>query len=368
MGSWLPHLENQRIQRVCSTLLGPLEHESIDAWRRAVLAGVRDLTSMDAAHFAIAPFEGVAKFHVEGFDQSAVREYVNDWHHQDEVYAHLQKRGSGPYTSERYQLVDNFGERRRTSAIWNEWYVPNRYVASAGAVLMTRDLFAQIALISDREDDPRMGEVAFRQFTAIHTAMESGVRSLQLLHGIRTLLGQVLDQIPAPVALFDRRARPLHWNSALREVLASELGQADSKEGELRVLAGRAVSAMRSGRLLGVHPGTAWAGFRIRATWIQRALGLEEAALMLILERPVSEVITEARARQFGLTARQAQVAVRIARGMRTKEIAADLGLRPTTTAHHIERAMNRLGARNRAAVGPALRGDPPPHILRADE
>lgn len=55
------------------------------------------------------------------------------------------------------------------------------------------------------------------------------------------------------------------------------------------------------------------------------------------------------------MTARQRQVAELAAQGLTTKEIARDLGIRPTTAKKHLGRAMKHLGVSRRAAIGRRL-------------
>ena len=55
------------------------------------------------------------------------------------------------------------------------------------------------------------------------------------------------------------------------------------------------------------------------------------------------------------MTARQRQAAELAAQGLTNKEIARDLGIRPTVAKKHVERAMKRLGVNRRAAIGRRL-------------
>jgi len=350
--------DDDQIRRTCSVLASPLEYVSPNAWRRATLDSLKELTGLAGVQFAIAPFEGVEKFVVEGFDPHALVNYVRDWHHQDEVFAHFAKLGSGPYTRERYSAVDDFGERRRHTAVWNEFYVPNGYIGCAGCILQSPSVFAQLAVHTSRIDDPRVGERAFRQFGAVYSSMESGVRTLRLVHQVRSMLGSVLDQLPTPVALFDQRARAIHWNTALRAQIAAEPRAASSLEAAIAALAGRAVSALRGGNVLPVADTQTLLGYTARVSWVHQVLSLSEPAVMIVFEPTRQVVVTEAVARHRGLSPRQAEAAVYVTKGLRTKEIARAMKLPPTTTAHHIEAAMRKLGVNNRAAVAPALRGE----------
>lgn len=66
--------------------------------------------------------------------------------------------------------------------------------------------------------------------------------------------------------------------------------------------------------------------------------------------------------RRFGLTPRQTEVALLLARGMRNEAIARALGVTPHTARRHTEGVLRRLGAGSRAEVaallGPLLPND----------
>ncbi len=55
--------------------------------------------------------------------------------------------------------------------------------------------------------------------------------------------------------------------------------------------------------------------------------------------------------RPAGLTEREAEVVGLLARGLQTKQIAADLGISPKTADHHIQNAYAKMGVSTRAAA-----------------
>jgi len=58
---------------------------------------------------------------------------------------------------------------------------------------------------------------------------------------------------------------------------------------------------------------------------------------------------------RFSLTAREAEVAALAASGYRDAEIAAELGIAPTTVRTHLTRAIDKAGARTRSGLAAAL-------------
>ena len=95
---------------------------------------------------------------------------------------------------------------------------------------------------------------------------------------------------------------------------------------------------------------------------VYRVLCVEPAAgaggapqLMLRVERVGP--VTPAMGAPYGLTPREAHIAVRLARRQTTAEIAGELAISPHTVRHHTERVLAKLGVRSREAVRRKLLG-----------
>jgi DNA-binding CsgD family transcriptional regulator len=71
---------------------------------------------------------------------------------------------------------------------------------------------------------------------------------------------------------------------------------------------------------------------------------------------PMLDSVPEERMRSLGLSAREAEMAVLIARGLANKEIAADLGISPATVRTHIYNLYQKAGARSRVELLNKLR------------
>ncbi len=69
------------------------------------------------------------------------------------------------------------------------------------------------------------------------------------------------------------------------------------------------------------------------------------------------ELTDDALREQYGLTAREVEVARLLADGLSNSEVAERLGVRENTARNHTERVMKKLGTSKRARVGPILRG-----------
>lgn len=71
---------------------------------------------------------------------------------------------------------------------------------------------------------------------------------------------------------------------------------------------------------------------------------------------PVLDFVPEERIRALGLSGREAQMAVLIARGLANKKIAAELGISPATVRTHIYNLYQKAGARSRVELINKLR------------
>lgn len=87
--------------------------------------------------------------------------------------------------------------------------------------------------------------------------------------------------------------------------------------------------------------------------------GANGAALVLVVERQSSpDLSVESVAIRFGLTHRQATVAILLARRHSNAEIARMLAVSPHTARHHTERVLERLGVSSRMDVAALLLAD----------
>jgi len=71
---------------------------------------------------------------------------------------------------------------------------------------------------------------------------------------------------------------------------------------------------------------------------------------------PVLDSVPEERMRSLGISGREAEMAVMIARGLANKEIAAELGISPATVRTHIYNLYQKAGARSRVELLNKLR------------
>jgi DNA-binding CsgD family transcriptional regulator len=168
-----------------------------------------------------------------------------------------------------------------------------------------------------------------------------------------------LDAIPEALLVAAPGGRTLHRNAALERLLAAEperdlvLATLHAMAAEVR--APRLVAAATPARTLA----TALGAYRLHAALAPAALWGVEGAVQLTVEsaRPPAARGADAVPAALGLTPREAEVAVLLARRARDPEIAAALGVSVHTARHHTEKVLRKLGLRRRTDVAAVLAG-----------
>lgn len=165
------------------------------------------------------------------------------------------------------------------------------------------------------------------------------------LASIRDGLLLFVERLSACVAVCAPRGRILHVNPPLRRLLRVVPSNAELAESITRAAAGLAERGASAAAMGGTFSA------RLHATRIgPRQVG-PGGALIAVLVDPVAapgELQGTLQGR-FGLTTREAEVAVLLARGLSTKAIALDLDISWHTARGHVERAMRKLDVRSRS-------------------
>jgi DNA-binding CsgD family transcriptional regulator len=177
---------------------------------------------------------------------------------------------------------------------------------------------------------------------------------------------RLLNALARPILVADETGRVLYQTPALRECLdhASVLerhqlqraldhalshlcsrlrNQSDTGASTRPVVLNRQVLTNRS-------------EFRLRGVLVPPAVLLNQRGILLELERTGKrKVHMEDLCVQFGLTAREVEVAALIARGLSDQAIATRLGISPRTAEHHTEHVLRKLRVDCRSAVAALL-------------
>lgn len=99
------------------------------------------------------------------------------------------------------------------------------------------------------------------------------------------------------------------------------------------------------GMVSAVAPGRSGRWIRLHASWLGLD-GVGKAAVVLEPTRPVE--LAEILCRAYDLTDRQRQVAMWVARGLSSKEMASELGISPMTVNDHLKAVFSKVGVQSR--------------------
>lgn len=175
---------------------------------------------------------------------------------------------------------------------------------------------------------------------------------------------RLLDALARPILVADIDGRTLYETPTLRECLADASKQERTElERELGASVKRLCARARTQSTDGARPAvlnrqvlTQRSEFRLRGVLLPPPVLPNRYGVLLELERIDKRAIrTDDLRLRFGLTARQAEVAKLVARGLSDHAIGVRLGISLRTAEHHTEHVLRKLGADSRSAVAALL-------------
>jgi DNA-binding CsgD family transcriptional regulator len=207
---------------------------------------------------------------------------------------------------------------------------------------------------------------------AIAPAFRAGVSAWVDATTSRSAIARMLDSLGDPALIFDTTGALVHANpSAVRmdasrsgsriqseaQCIAWTIGASARRRASSRQTGTRAEPATESVVVRRVRDGATV--YELRGSIVGgQLLGAGPAVLVTITTAMSEPLSDEALRSDFGLTAREIQVARLIAEGLSNSEIADRLGVRFFTARNHVERTLAKLGVPSRNRVGPLLRNE----------
>lgn len=211
----------------------------------------------------------------------------------------------------------------------------------------------------DRRDSPGYSAEGFQKLRLLVPAFLAGVRASSRWIDRWDELFAVLDRIPQPLALFDARGRRLHANRPLVQLL-SEQPTDDDLFGAIDKLAEVFADRLRGpvgaqdevSATVGCRLERGGRGYRLSAVYGPSPAAGEEKTILVHVDR-AGTLLPEATALQerHGLTPRQAEVALLLARGHSDKAIARRLDISWHTARSHVRNVLSKLSISSRAQV-----------------
>lgn len=365
--------DQTRLADATRTLVSPLEYPDVDAWRRAVNQALKPLLRADKATFQLPGQGGQTLFSddLSGEDLGAYLPLVRRmqrrlWGTPRMIF----KRVVALRVCDRRSLYAGDLGRYYQTEYYNEFIRPMRaYDALMTAVpLPDGGMPVQLYFHHDRPHGGAFEPRAHALLRLLHPALEAGIAAQITFGAQRARLGAALDAVTHGALLFDLRGMVLHRNPA-----ASSLIEGDPEghhiEGTARELA-RSFGSIELRRPatslapVGEEPTsrnvrTSLGHYRLRGSLLNGARGFMPPLIMIIVSRPSGMAAASEAAlpeptdlrRRFDLTARQAEVALLLARRLSNREIARALFISPHTAKNHTEMVLRKLGISSRREV-----------------
>jgi DNA-binding CsgD family transcriptional regulator len=359
-----------RMGLAADALLSPLAGPSPEAWRAGVSHAMRELFGVDNALFVL-PDGPRVRFYSDSvptpvlarFDQltraeqrsgriRAVDALVDTW---------FQRRAAMGVEVYNEPLNDSMldGQLHR-STIVNEAVRPGGMYDFLGFMTACAGSEMMLFMGHDRPGGSRFGSTGELQvLRALLPAFRAGHHALAAFGARRAALSATLDAMSDALLVVGPDGRPVHRNAALGALLAGDpqrerleraLSAAARSVGGARQVMPNALAATEQ------QVTTAVARYAVRVMRMPPELLGEPGGALVSVTRAEAELPAEqALAARFGLTRRETEVALALARRLTNAEVALALGISPHTAERHTERVLAKLGVRSRHDVAACL-------------
>jgi DNA-binding CsgD family transcriptional regulator len=358
----------ERLQAALTTLLSPLQYEQLDEWRTAARKAIEPLVGADKSTFVL-PLEGEPLIQCDAADQAAYTAYM-EYYIQLDTGFHVTRRERNLEVSHAAMVYDYATISR--SELYNDWAC--RYgmlTPLAMAIDVTASPYpATLSFHCQTERPPDSLSPKMAVLHLLLPAFKAGVFTCCQVAGQRATFVGLIDQLPGGIAAYDGSGRLVHQNPALTRLLMSEpqaaLVRTELERTASLVGAVGTRSKLKSRARSLSEPvqrriRTARSQYIIRGSYVGHDLLPRPAVVIVFLEDTSAESLTSAElATQYGLTARELQVAGLLAQGRSSAQVARELSFTVHTARRHTEHVLLKLGLHSRAEVGAKLRARPP--------
>lgn len=370
MSLYLDASARRHLTAAQQALLAPLAHESVEAWMLAVNECLRRLLGADHSIAFILDERGI-DFISDDTETELLHPLRDRFLGYDEAgyatFEPLDGEPAGSFFVERmHRLRRSHGSGAsldlalgashtiKRADHFQSTHVPAGmcFMAGMGTPLSVGEVTTCIAF--ERSDMKGYSEEGLLKLQLLVPAYEAGVQAWRRTAAIR----DALDSAGEPLAVFQSDGGIIFQSRALDRLLSDELTP------------GKVTSAMQE-FARGLHPWhprrsrkarpevefgpskvtTARSSYRLRGSPLRQTLFGKEAVLVTI-ERESSTLPSPQKLRaRFGLTPREAEVALLIAEGLDNRTLASRLHISPHTARRHTEKVFGKLGIASRTAV-----------------
>jgi DNA-binding CsgD family transcriptional regulator len=355
--------DHSRLVATATALLSPLQFASREEWYRAVGVRLEDLLDGDATMVVVAgPLEVThtsvtAPELAASFDAHArveAGQLRSDVSALDRGISHARRIVSSSFTSTLFDRMSGGGFLR--SAYYNEVIVPLGVRGNLGWFRSSPTGFTHLGAYSARADpEPsRFGEDTLAVLDLLLPAFEAGIEMVQRMEAGRGAMIAAFDRDRDAVLVWDpHQGRELYRNRCFSQLTACDPGGPPLAAAMTRFAQRWSVASLgRQVPEVDTHHG--W--YRLSASHLPAGLFGRDEVLIVAAQR-IDPALPTARqlAVVWGLSSREAEVVLALARGQTDVSIARTLGISPHTVRHHAEHIFAKLGIRSRKAIGMRL-------------
>lgn len=382
MGLHLTTEDVARCEAASRVMLSPLSAASIDDWRREVNRVVRDLFAADKTVFLLPG--GLNLFFSEDAPSlaSGVEDYVAAYatdgiHLKDPIvdqWQHMRRaEGVDVFTwSVNERMIGRIGHSMKDSEMVSGVIASHGVEDFTGTYVTTPVGEVLLWMLYDDREKHRFGEGSVSVLRALLPSFKAGLDALIRLDAQRV----ALDQFAEPMTVLSADRREIHRNRAL-----AALYDADPESEKIRIEVVRLGTAVLVVGPPGSGSGSPYADstpggspfvpalrsvstsrdrYDLKGTMLPPgAFGNDPTVLVTVTRVGAPELPTpDALRDRYGITKREAEVALLVARGLSNDDIADALFLSPHTARRHTANLFEKLGVNSRKALALKFLGD----------
>jgi DNA-binding CsgD family transcriptional regulator len=369
----LTALDLDRLQTAQQILLSPLDGEDSAAWQLRANHAVRRFLGADHSVFSF-PMEGAPGAVSDDTDPSfpgrlhsyCMGVFSGEYRFRDpfvqKAVAVRRHGGTGAY----HQRMFCSEEEVQRSPAYHDLFRPTGLTHMIGmSTPMPLGEVTQFFAFEGAEGE-EWSERALQQLRMLVPAFEAGVRIHRRLARRRGSLTTLLDRLGQALAVYSTAGVPLYMSGALQELLDAEPDVErlrHATDALARTLARRWTRHRKSAEELKPNQASrriraAGAEYRLLGSYLPEDVFGTDGVLVLVERlRPILPAEAQLRNR-FGLTNREAEIALLLAEGLTDAAIAERLAISPHTARRHSESIMKKLKLSSRGAIALALLRD----------
>ncbi|HUF14138.1 MAG TPA: helix-turn-helix transcriptional regulator [Longimicrobiales bacterium] len=348
----------RRLAAAQAVLLSPLDYETREAWWLACLRAVKEAVRCDIAIFVLtSPTEqaGVTEDFDTGLFDVFGKFDENDLHHLRALRGIVAARTPVFLASE--AMLRHCSRRIEDTRIYQEFMMPAGVHDGPGMVVSCGSRTATMAVARSGRKRKRDDFSRERSLLALLApSLATGVRLMVSIGTERDDLTALLDRSGAAFVIIGEDGREVHRNARFAELLEAEPERERLMEATAKLRARAERDADDISRESTLRIQTSCAAYDVSAVSCAPAsFGYRTVVVVFIHRHGPAIPSAEQLHQHWGLSEREAEVALLLARGASNKAIGRALGIRPATVRTHGERVFIKLGVHTRKALGLVL-------------